>query len=151
MAGLDKILAGVTTWIGANLLIDTIRVTLPGSGDPVFNPDTGQIEPPASTVVYEGPGAVIAGNDVAGFLAVPDAGEPWVKETTSRYLLLTPLTAPIFPKDATVTVPAVHDPARDGLLGRSWLVSDPTLGGTVEVVRRTALDQLRAPLSGGTV
>lgn len=33
---------------------DTCRITRPGDGSPVFNPDTGQYENPAPVTVYEG-------------------------------------------------------------------------------------------------
>ncbi|MDK0525004.1 DUF6093 family protein [Streptomyces sp. ML-6] len=143
MAGLDAALAGVTTWIGDNLLIDTVRVTLPATGDPVLNEATGQLEYPDGDILYEGPGAVQGSAAQAEISAIPDHNLPWVQETTSRYRLLTPLPAPIPPKDAVVTVVAVHDPARTGLLGRSWTCTDPGRAGTVEVVRITPLDQLR--------
>ncbi|MEU3656408.1 DUF6093 family protein [Streptomyces sp. NPDC032161] len=143
MTGLDAALAGVTAWIGDNLLIDTVRVTLP-AGDPVLNETTGQLEYPDGEVLYEGPGAVQGSSAQAEITAVPDHNLPWVQETTSRYRLFTPLPAPIPSKDAVVTVVAVHDPARTGLLGRSWICVDPGRAGTVEVVRITPLDQLRA-------
>ncbi|HEX5566595.1 MAG TPA: DUF6093 family protein [Streptomyces sp.] len=142
MAGLDDALTGVVRWIGTNLLIDTVRITLPATGEPVLNEDTGRLEYPEPTVLYEGAGAVQAmTTDVQ---KVPDAGLPWVAETKSRYQMLTPLDAPIAPKDAIVTVVAVHDPARTSLLGRSWTCQDPGRASTVEVVRVTPLDQNQA-------
>jgi hypothetical protein len=149
MAGLDNALTGVKRWIETNLLLDTVRVQNPASGDPVLNPDTGQLEYPEGSIVYEGPGAVQSANDLAGVNAIPDVGQPWLQETESRYVLLTPLEAPIPPKDAIVSVTGLHDPSRTGLLGRTWLCTDPGIGGTVEVVRRTVLDQKRVR-AGGT-
>ncbi|MFF9287514.1 DUF6093 family protein [Streptomyces griseosporeus] len=150
MAGLDAALAGVKAWIGANLLVDTVRVTLPASGEPVLNEETGQLEYPPGEVLYEGPGAVQGGTAQSEISATPDAGQPWVQETKSRYRLLTPLTigtdpAPVPPKDATVTVVAVHDPANTALIGRTWTCQDPGRAGTIEVVRITPLDQNQAP------
>ncbi|MFJ2279226.1 DUF6093 family protein [Streptomyces sp. NPDC087866] len=147
MAGLDSALTGVVSWIGANLLIDTVRITLPASGDPVFNPDTGELEYPSGEVLYEGPGAV-QGSSAQELSATPGALTPWTQETTSRYRLLTPLTAPIARKDAQVTVVAVHDTNRTALLGRSWTCQDPGRAGTVEVVRITPLDQNQDPEEG---
>lgn len=141
MAGLDQILAGVVTWISDNLLIDTIRISAPPSGDPVLNPDTGQLEYPAGDVLYEGPGAVQGGIAQSEVTSIPNAGEPWAQESRSRYRLMTPLSAPIAPKDAIVTVVASHDPGRTDLIGRSWMVQDPGIAATTEVVRITALDQ----------
>lgn len=147
MAGLDAALTGVVAWIGDNLLIDTVRVTLPATGDPVFNDQTGELDYPNPVVLYEGDGAV-QGSSAQELSATPGALTPWTQETTSRYRLLTPLDAPIPPKDAIVTVVAVHDPERTGLLGRSWTCQDPGRAGTVEVVRITPLDQNQAPAGG---
>ncbi|MFH8813129.1 DUF6093 family protein [Streptomyces hygroscopicus] len=144
MPGLDAALAGVTGWIGANLLIDTVRITLPASGDPVYNPETGLNEYPPGEVLYEGPGAV-QGDSAQEISAVPDALQMWTSETRSRYRLLTPLTAPLAPKDAIVSVVAAHNPANTALIGRTWTVQDPSRAGTVEVVRITPLDQDQTP------
>lgn len=148
MPGLDAALAGVTAWIGTNLLVDTVRITLPATGGPVYNPDTGQNEYPDDAVLYEGPGAVQGGTAQSEISAVPDAGQMWVGETKSRYRLLTPLSAPLAPKDAIVTVAAVHNPANTALLGRSWTTQDPGRASTTEVVRITPLDQNQAPREG---
>ncbi|MEU7435737.1 DUF6093 family protein [Streptomyces sioyaensis] len=145
MRGLDAALAGATAWIGANLLVDTIRITLPATGDPVYNPDTGRNEYPPDEVLYEGPGAVQGGNDQSLISSTPDAGQMWVQETRSRYKLLTPLTAPIVPKDCVVTVIGVHNTANTALLGRFWIAQDPGRVATVEVVRVTPLDQIQEP------
>jgi hypothetical protein len=141
MAGLDDILAGVTTWITTNLLVDTVRITLPPTGEPVLNPGTGQLEYPPGEVLYEGPGAVQGGVAQSEVTSIPNALQPWAQESKSRYRLMTPLEAPIAPKDAIVTVTAVHNPARTDLLGRSWMVQDPGIAATTEVVRITPLDQ----------
>lgn len=141
MASLDQILTGVVTWISDNLLIDTVRITAPPSSDPVLNEDTGQLEYPSGAVLYEGPGAVQGGIAQSEVTSIPNAGEPWAQESRSRYRLMTPLEAPIAPKDAIVTVVAVHDPDRTDLIGRSWMVQDPGIAATTEVVRITALDQ----------
>ncbi|WP_331764411.1 DUF6093 family protein [Streptomyces anulatus] len=143
MAGLDQALAGVTRWIGANLLIDTVRVSLSGVGEPVLNTTTGELVYPEGDVLYEGPGGVVAGAATMERSAVPDAVQPWAQQTRSTYVLLTPLTAPIPPEHAVVSVVQVHDPARTSLLGRTWICADQGQAGTVEVVRRTALDQNR--------
>lgn len=141
MAGLDQILASTVTWIDKNLLVDTVRITLPPSGEPVLNESTGQLEYPEGDVLYEGRGAVQGGIAQSEVSAIPNAGQPWKQETTSRYRLMTPLEAPIAPKDAIVTVVEVHNPARADLIGRSWICQDPGIAATTEVVRITALDQ----------
>lgn len=144
MAGLDAALAGVTAWIGRNLLVDTVRVTAPATGGPVYNPDTGQNEYPPGAVLYEGPGAILGGTAQSEINAAPDVLQVWVGETKSRYRLLTPLTAPLAPKDAIIEVTAVHNPADTALLGRSWTAQDPSRASTVEVVRITPVDQNQA-------
>lgn len=140
MAGFDKALAGVVTWINTNLLVDTVRVTGPATGDPVLNEETGQLEYPEGGVLYEGPGAVFPASSPP-MAVISDASQPWVDETRSTYKLLTPTTAPIPPKDALVSVITVANPDRSGLLGRTWQASDPARVGTVEAVRVTPLDQ----------
>ncbi|WP_093803890.1 DUF6093 family protein [Streptomyces sp. Wb2n-11] len=144
MAGLDQALAGVTRWIETNLLIDTVRITQPGSGEPVLNAATGQLEYPQGTVLYEGPGAIVPGSATMERSAVPDATQPWFPQTRSTYVLLTPIGAPIPPEHAIASAVQVHDPTRTSLLGRTWICADPGQASTVEVVRRTALDQNRA-------
>lgn len=141
MAGLDAALAGVTQWISDNLLVDTVRVTFPGAGAPVLNEDTGELTRPPGEVLYEGPGAVQGGTAQSEISATPGGLQPWVQETKSRYRLFTPLTAPVPPKDAIVTVVQVHNPANTALIGRSWVCQDPGRAATVEVVRITPLDQ----------
>ncbi|MFJ9799825.1 DUF6093 family protein [Streptomyces sp. NPDC101145] len=142
MTGLDAALAGATQWITTNLLVDTVRIALPGSGEPVLNEETGQLEYPTDTVLYEGVGAIVA---AAGppTSVVADAQLPWTAETRSTYHLLTPLDAPVPPKDALVTVTVAHSTVSSALLGRTWRTTDPGLAGTVSVVRVTRLDQIR--------
>ncbi|MGW2739123.1 DUF6093 family protein [Streptomyces sp. NPDC001288] len=146
MAGLDGILASTVAWIDKYLLVDTIRITLPPTDDPVLNEETGQLEYPEGETLYEGPGAVQGGIAQSEVSSVPTAGQPWAQETHSRYRLMTPLTlndqpVPIPPKDAIVTVTQSHDPSRTDLIGRSWICQDPGIAATTEVVRITALDQ----------
>ncbi|MFD8516598.1 DUF6093 family protein [Streptomyces antimycoticus] len=144
MPGLDNVLASVGRWIDTNLLIDTVRIGRPGGGEPVYNPDTGQNEYPADSILYEGPGAVQGGTAQSEMSSVPDAGQMWIQETRSRYRLLTPLTAPLASKDDIITVIAVHNPGDTALIGRSWIAQDPARAATLEAVRITPLDQIQA-------
>ena len=143
MAGLDAALAGVTRWIDGNILVDTVRISLPGTGDPVLNTTTGQLEYPEGDTLYEGAGAVVPGSATMERSAVPDATQPWAIQTRSTYVLLTPLEAPIPPENAIASVVQVHNPERTSLIGRTWICADVGQASTVEVVRRTALDQNR--------
>lgn len=144
MGFLEAALAGAAVFINENVLLDTVRVALPGGGDPVLNETTGQLDYPEGDILYEGPGAAQPADAASQLSAHPDVLQPWVQETTSRYRLLTPLSAPIFPKDAVVTFVAVHDPANTSLIGRTWVCMDVSTGGTLETVRRTPIDQKRA-------
>ena len=140
MAGLDAALKAAAAFISDNVMLDTVRITLPATGSPVLNEDTGQLEYPQGVVLYEGLGAVLpyAGRS---YSTPVDTSLPLVGETRSAYRLMTPLSAPIAPKDSVVTVVAVHDSSNAALLGRTWMCSDPGRAGTVEAVRVTALDQ----------
>lgn len=117
---------------------------MPGASDPVLNTETGELEYPPGAILYEGSGGVVPGAATTEGLLTADTSHPWTQTTRSKYILLTPLDAPIAPQNATVTVVQVHDPKRTSLIGRSWLCVDQGLGSTVEVVRRTALDQFQA-------
>lgn len=141
MAGLDAALAAVGAWVGKNVLLDTVRIELPATGAPVLDEDTGELTRPAGDILYEGPGAVQGGTAQSEISATPNALQPWVQETKSRYRLLTPLTAPIAPKDAIATIVQVHNPANTALIGRSWICQDPGRAATLEAIRITPLDQ----------
>ncbi|MEU6054231.1 DUF6093 family protein [Streptomyces xanthochromogenes] len=143
MPNLDKALAVAAGLIENLVLRDTVRITLPATGGPVLNPDTGDLEYPAGAVLYEGMGAVQAEAAQAQLSGALDSTQPWVQETSSRYRLLTPLSAPVAPKDAQITVTAVHDPANTALIGRTWVSGDPGRASTLEAVRVTPLDQNR--------
>ncbi|MFJ9420687.1 DUF6093 family protein [Streptomyces sp. NPDC101249] len=145
ITGLDTALAGVRRWLDENLLVDTIRITLPATGKPVLNPADGTLTRPDGDTIYEGPGAVQSGMAQSEISTIPGALQPWTQETKSRYRLYTPLTAPIPPKDAVVTVIQVHNPANTALLGRAWICQDPSRAETVEVVRVTPMDQSQEP------
>lgn len=145
MAGLDKALAGATRWIEDNLCVDTVRVRGAATTEAVLDTGTGNLVYPERPVLYEGPGAVVPFSISIGRSVTPEESRPWLQQNRSAYVLLTPLSAPIPPEGALVDVTAVHDPARTSLIGRSWLAADRGQASTVEVVRRTALDQTHSP------
>jgi hypothetical protein len=145
MAGLDAALNPVAKWLEKNLLIDTVRVTRPGVGEPVFNPQTGQVDYPQGDALYEGPGAVVPSSGTTERAAVPEPSQDWTQQRNQAYFLLTPRSAPTPPEYAIVSVVAVHDPTRTSLLGRTWQCSSSGLASTVEVVRKTPLDQNTIP------
>jgi hypothetical protein len=149
VAGLDDALAPVVRWIETNLMLDTVRIARPGSGEPVLDPATGRLTYPDTEVVYEGKGAVIATGAPGGINALPSATLPWVEETMSPARLFTPIEAPVPARDDVVTVVAVHNPLNAALIGRQWFCQDPGRASTVEVVRTTPLDMKQARRGGG--
>ncbi|MFJ7297540.1 DUF6093 family protein [Streptomyces collinus] len=140
MAGLD--LSGLVPVVEGLILLDTVRITTPAGGPPVFNAETGQYEVPEGVLVYEGIGAVQSAYTADVTASTPNSNLPWVAETRSRYRMFTPLTAPIAAKDTVVTVVTVHQGGDLSLLGRQWRVQDPAIAGTLGVVRITMLDQI---------
>lgn len=141
MAGLD--LSGIAALVQDLILLDTVRFTTPAAGTPVFDPDTGLYTYPEGDVIYEGPGAVQVSGTSDGVTAMPLPNLPWTDETRSRYKALTPRTAPIAQRDTLVTVVAVHSGGDPTMLGRQWRALDPSVGGTLGVVRITGLDQIQ--------
>lgn len=141
MPGLD--LSSVATFLEGFILLDTVRISRPGSGAPVFNEETGEYVWPEADTVYEGNGAVQVSGTPGGISAIPGANLPWPAETNSKYIALTPLAAPIAEKDMLVTVLQVHAGGDLALLGRQWRVQDPSNAGTIAVVRVTGLDQVQ--------
>jgi hypothetical protein len=140
MAGIN--LSGIAALVEGLIMLDTVRFTTPSSGKPVFNPTTGAYTYPEGDLIYEGIGAVQVAGTSDGVTADPSANLPWPGETRSRYRALTPLSAPIAARDTIVTVVAVHDDGDLTLLGRQWRALDPSVGGTLGVVRITGLDQI---------
>jgi hypothetical protein len=141
MAGLD--LSSVATFLEGFILLDTVRFSRPASGQQVLDPATGQYVYPEADIVYEGPGAVQTSGTPGGVTSLPVAGLPWTDETSSRYRALTPLGAPICERDWLVTVVTVHAGGDLSLIGRQFRAQDPSVGGTLGVVRITGLDQIQ--------
>jgi hypothetical protein len=141
MTGLD--LSSVATFLEGFLLLDTVRISRPGSGTSVFNETTGEYVWPEAETVYEGKGAVQVVGTPGGLSALPGQNLPWVGETNSKYTALTPMAAPIAEKDMLVSVVQVHAGGDLALLGRQWRVQDPSNAGTIGVVRITGLDQVQ--------
>jgi hypothetical protein len=139
--GLDDALAAAAALIGDLVLRDTVRIRRASLAPPVLNESTGVLEYPAAATVYEGPGAVQADTQQAGFNGWPASGEEWVKETKSMSRLLTPLGAPLAQQDDLVDVTAVHDQGNPALIGPVWIATDPGRVNTLEAVRITPLDR----------
>ncbi|MFJ7422740.1 DUF6093 family protein [Streptomyces uncialis] len=127
-------LGGVAALIERKILTDKVRIFRPG--DPVFDPETGLMAPGPDMVIYEGRGAIVP-EDGTG-VSVRLEGAPHPDDTASRYLMLTPLAAPLSSRGDAVKLVESADPA---MLGRTWRATDLAEGSTIAVVRRTALDQ----------
>ncbi|MGV2914732.1 DUF6093 family protein [Streptomyces alfalfae] len=136
LTGITKVVEDLIPW-------DTIRITNPATGEPIYDPVTNEYTYPEGETVYEGRGAVQPAGTAAEVVAVPDTNQPWVGETRSKYRLLTPLAAPVAEKDWLVTVIAVHPGGDLALLGRQWRTQDPSGAATMGVVRVTAIDQVQ--------
>ncbi|MER6092450.1 DUF6093 family protein [Streptomyces bluensis] len=136
-------LAPIATVVENLIPWDTVRISQPAPGQPVFNPETGEYTWPEAETVYEGRGAVQPAGTAAEVVSIPGLNQPWVPETRSKYRLLTPLAAPVAEKDQLVTVVAIHEGGDLALLGRQWRAQDPGGVGTISVVRTTALDQVQ--------
>lgn len=141
MPGLD--LSAVGTFLEGFILLDTVRFATPAGGQPVFDTATGLYTYPEGDVFYEGPGAVQASGTPGGVSSLPVAGLPWSDETRSRYRALTPLVSPIAERDTIVSVIAVHAGGDLSLIGRQFRAQDPSVGGTIGVLRITGLDQIQ--------
>ncbi|WP_406200061.1 DUF6093 family protein [Kitasatospora sp. NBC_01560] len=109
---------------------EVVRISEPGPQ--VLDPATGQYVPGADVVRYEGPGLHRA-SDGPGVVVRPE-GLPYVRVGDGRYLLLTPLSAPVAVEGNRVTVVKSRDPAA---VGRTFRVLDPGETGAMSVVRTT--------------
>lgn len=141
MAGID--LSSIAALVEDLVLLDTVRISRPGAGVPVFNPATGEYTWPEAEPVYEGKGAVQPSSTMGGVSSLPLPNLPWSDETRSKYRALTPLTAPRAERDMLITVIAVHEGGDLALLGRQWRVQDPAAAGTLSAVRVTGIDQVQ--------
>lgn len=145
MPGID--LSGLVPVVEDLILLDTVRIAEPASGEPAFDPATGLYAYPAGDIAYEGRGAIQSAYTADVTASTPNTSLPWVSETRSRYRMFTPLTVPIAQKDMVVTVVSIHTGGDVTLLGRQWRVQDPATGGTLGVVRVTMLDQITGEIT----
>ncbi|MGW1093153.1 DUF6093 family protein [Streptomyces sp. NPDC002596] len=113
-------------------LTDTVRISRT-AGQPVLDPVTGEPGQTPTTVVYDGPGAVLSthGQIVLGQVL----GQDWLSEGSAWYRLVTPVSAPVALLGGLVEVVT----ETGGLAGRIWLADDVTAASTVEICRSTRL------------
>ncbi|MFB7225921.1 DUF6093 family protein [Streptomyces sp. NPDC056227] len=110
-------------------LTDTVRISRT-AGQPVLDPVTGEPGQTPTTVVYDGPGAVLSthGQIVLGQVL----GQDWLSEGSAWYR---PVSAPVALLGDLVEVVT----ETGGLAGRIWLADDVTEASTVEICRSTRL------------
>ncbi|MEU4095492.1 DUF6093 family protein [Streptomyces sp. NPDC026673] len=115
-------------------LTDTVRISRT-AGQPVLDPVTGEPGQTPTTVVYEGPGALLSthGQIVLGQVL----GTDWLSEGSSWYRLVTPVSAPIALRGDLVEVVT----ETGGLADRTWLADEVTEASTVEICRSTMLTE----------
>ncbi|OAH14276.1 DUF6093 family protein [Streptomyces jeddahensis] len=73
-------------------LTDTVRISRT-AGQPVLDPVTGEPGQTPTSVVYEGPGAVLSTHGQIVLQQV--LGVDWLSEGSAWYRLVTPVTAPV--------------------------------------------------------
>ncbi|WP_073947567.1 DUF6093 family protein [Streptomyces kebangsaanensis] len=127
------------------LMTDTVRVSRT-AGQPELDPVTGEPGETPTSVVYEGPGAVLSSH---GQLVVAHIlGFDWLSEGAAWYRLVTPVGAPVaMPGDLVEVIEAISPDGAEGRTGRVWLAEDATEASTVEICRTTRLTEriLHAP------
>ncbi|MGW4047815.1 DUF6093 family protein [Streptomyces sp. NPDC004721] len=117
------------------LMTDTVRV-FRTAGQPELDPVTGEPGATPTSVVYEGPGAVLSSH---GQIVVSQIlGFDWLSEGAAWYRLVTPVGAPVAMPGDLVEVITV---GADGRTGRTWLAEDATEASTVEICRTTRLTE----------
>ena len=115
------------------LMTDSCRITRPGTGEPVRDPETGLVVDPAPVTVYEGPCRVRAEN---AEVTEVDAGERQVGVV--RWTVGIPVEHPdwdtsgIGRGDTVEILTAAFDP---GLAGRRFTVSAGFVGSQVTARR----------------
>lgn len=132
---------GVAGIVERILLSDeTLRISEPGPQ--ILDPNTGQYVPGPAVVSYEGPGLHRASGGPGLVLRLE--GQPYKDDGDGRYLMYTPLSAPVAKEGDEVTVVKSKDAAA---VGRTFKVLDPGETGALSVVRTT---WMRIDKVGGT-
>ncbi|MFJ4668901.1 DUF6093 family protein [Kitasatospora purpeofusca] len=114
------------------LLLSDEEVRISAPGPQIFDPNTGQYVPGPDVVAYEGPGLHRASGGPGVVLRLE--GQPYKDDGDGRYLLFTPLSAPVAAEGSTVTIVKSKDPAASG---RTFKVLDPGETGGMSVLRTT--------------
>ncbi|MFF8769072.1 DUF6093 family protein [Kitasatospora sp. NPDC015120] len=121
---------GTIALIERTLLTEEVKIGKPGQ--PVFDPETGQYVPGPDEIAYQGPGLHRASGGPGVVLRLE--GQPYRDDGDGRYLLFTPMSAPVAAEGNTVTIAKSTDPAA---VGRTFKILDPGETGALSVVRQT--------------
>ncbi|WP_327073212.1 DUF6093 family protein [Kitasatospora purpeofusca] len=124
--------AGGIVAVVERILLSDEEVRLGQPGPQIFDPATGQYVPGPDVVAYEGPGLHRASGGPGVVLRLE--GQPYKDDGDGRYLLFTPLSAPVAAEGNTVTIVKSKDPAA---IGRTFKVLDPGETGGMSIVRTT--------------
>ncbi|GAA1162014.1 hypothetical protein F4556_005046 [Kitasatospora gansuensis] len=124
------VISGVLAFVERLLLTEEVRLSTPGPQ--IFDPATGQYVPGPDVVAYEGPGLHRAAGGPGVVLRLE--GQPYKDDGDGRYLLFTPMAAPVAAEGNTVTIVKSGDPAA---AGRIFKILDPGETGALSVVRQT--------------
>ncbi|MFJ4791746.1 DUF6093 family protein [Kitasatospora purpeofusca] len=114
------------------LLLSDEEVRISAPGPQIFDPNTGQYVPGPDVVAYEGSGLHRASGGPGVVLRLE--GQPYRDDGDGRYLLFTPMAAPVAAEGNTVTIVKSKDPAA---IGRTFKVLDPGETGGMSVLRTT--------------
>jgi hypothetical protein len=138
MTGLD--LRALMPAMEDMLLLDTIRVTEPSSGGRVLDTSTGELGDAEPAVLYQDAGAIYP-SGVQPPISAPYALQAWRDNPRSVYRMLTPVSAPLVPRDAVVEV--VVSARDDALVGRTWRALDESLASSQIVLRVTWIQAVK--------
>jgi hypothetical protein len=122
-------------------LVDTVRISRI-TGTPDLDPHTGQPGETPTTVVYEGPGAVLSTHGQIVFAQILETD--WASQSAAWYQLITPLAAEAARPGDQVEVTASAAPSA-ATVGRVWLADAATQVSTWEIARVTRLTEQPNP------
>ncbi|MFD3667179.1 DUF6093 family protein [Streptomyces sp. NPDC058672] len=128
--------AGIARFAERHLMPDTVQVTR-GSGEDVFDPETGDLIPAEPSQVYAGQAGLYGHQER---IRSKDRGHEgaWVQEVRAGYRLLLPLAAPeVWENDSVLVVEARDEQA----VGRTYRVSAHGEVSSFPVLRTVWLEE----------
>lgn len=110
---------------------DRCRITIPGAGSAVRDPETGTVHPPAPVTIYEGICRVKSRDMQDQTLSVGEA-----KWSVTDVILSLPMDSPAPPVKAVVTITEVGPLSDPALLNSVFSVAGPLSKSTAATARR---------------